>query len=395
MPAPTVSASATPDAARLFGLPAQNLVLSDIQQTHPYSCSVKAQQIALEALGIHRTEDELLATARERNWYGDPIPDNGWRGYDIPGGTNPQDVGKLIEMEGIATKHYKDATWDDLRNELAQGHQVIVNVDTGELRKDGFFGRLGEHLEDILFPNADHTIIVDGMIETSNSRTLILTDSGNGQYRMAYPDADRFRDAWADDKYRMIAICSPTEDYLSMSASEAPAVSFGAATSVFDRDCHTPFGFNTPRHDALDFPAFAKANAAPLDALFAAPPVCLSSSGLDHYSNSPAWKSSVLGDLSSLHSSSVKSEFSSPPDSYSDAANAFAATPQWKSSAFFDETSATSSFFADPHTSLVGNTGDAFAPLLSQNFDNLPSPASDSIGTTSNDDFFSDILTLT
>jgi hypothetical protein len=122
------------------------------------------------------------------------------------GGTSPEDVGKLLELHGIPVSQYENANIFNLVNELAQGHKVIVGVDSGELWGDNIFDKLFEDNE------ADHALIVSG-VDTSdpNNVKVIVTDPGTGSLLKEY-SMEEFVDAWEDSNCFMMATNTPVPE---------------------------------------------------------------------------------------------------------------------------------------------------------------------------------------
>ncbi len=169
-----------------------NIMSEDVQQIYPDTCAIKSQQLIMQDFGIHFTEDQLRNEALMYGWYN--------------GGTSPEDVGKLLELHGIPVSKYENANIFNLVNELAQGHKVIVGVDSGELWGDNIFDKLFEDNE------ADHALIVSG-VDTSdpNNVKVIVTDPGTGNLLKEY-SMEEFVDAWEDSNCFMMATNNPVPD---------------------------------------------------------------------------------------------------------------------------------------------------------------------------------------
>ncbi len=171
-------------AENIHGKPPVNILSDDVRQLYDKTCAIKAQQLILQGFGFNISEDELVHEAIINGWYND--------------GTSPADVGKLLELHGISVSQYDNANIFNLVNELAQGHQVIVGVDSGELWEDNIFDELFEDQA------ADHALIVSG-VDTSdpNNIKVIITDPGTGDLLKEYP-MDQFVDAWQDSNCFMM-----------------------------------------------------------------------------------------------------------------------------------------------------------------------------------------------
>lgn len=161
------------------------------QQTYPDTCAIKSQQLIMNDFGIPITEDQCVAYSVEHGWYtGDGT------------GTSPQDVGKLLVDSGIPCSQRENANVYDLANELAQGHKVIVGVDSGELWNNSIL----DWLKDIFMGNTpDHALIVAGIdMSDPNNPMVMLTDPGTGECAKPYP-LSLFMDAWADSNCFMVS----------------------------------------------------------------------------------------------------------------------------------------------------------------------------------------------
>lgn len=181
-------------APTTFGLPGVDGQSSWVQQHYEDTCAIRCQELILRDFGVNVPEEVLCREAATYGW------------YEPGGGTNPLDVGNLLELHGIAVHRYEGATIFNLTSELAQGHQVIVGVDSGELWNTGLL----EHVEDQLgLSGADHALLVSG-IDTSDPAQVkvILTDPGSGDIAKAYP-LEQFIEAWKDSHCFMVATAEP------------------------------------------------------------------------------------------------------------------------------------------------------------------------------------------
>ena len=158
----------------------------DIQQIAMDTCAVKSQQIIMKEFGVDIPESVLANESAAK-------------GYYMPGaGSDPAQVGRLLNDYGIATHTMEGANVYDLVNELAQGHKVIVGVDADELWRPSFFN-------DLFGEAANHALVVTG-IDTPNPDDVkvLVTDPGNGDVIKSY-DIEQFMDAWHDSNCMMVA----------------------------------------------------------------------------------------------------------------------------------------------------------------------------------------------
>ena len=173
----------------------------EVQQQYPDTCAIKSQQLVLEDFGIDVSETQLVQTANANGWY------NG-------GGTNPQDVGNLLNLAGIPVTKQGGNVFT-LVNELAQGHKVIVGVDADELwHNDSASEKWTNWANDFFGPQGgNHALIVAG-IDTSdpNNIQVIVKDPGSGEDGKPYP-LEQFMDAWADTQCYMVSTNISAPEY--------------------------------------------------------------------------------------------------------------------------------------------------------------------------------------
>ena len=181
-------------APLVIGVPGIDGKSSLVHQGYQDTCAIRCQELILRDFGIPVSENELCEEALVNGWY-------------RPGeGTDPDQVGNLLELHGVDVNRYKGANIFTLTSELAKGHKVIIGVDSGELWNKSFW----EGLEDkVGIQGADHALIVSG-IDTSDSENVkvVLTDPGSGDIAKEYP-MEQFVDAWKDSGCFMVATKSP------------------------------------------------------------------------------------------------------------------------------------------------------------------------------------------
>lgn len=169
-----------------------------IQQTYSDTCAIKSQQLILNDFGIPVTEDQCVQYSIEHGWYAND-----------GSGTRMDDIGKLLNDAGVPCSQTEGANVYDLVNELAQGHKIIVGVDSGELWDNSIW----DWLKDIFFGDTpDHALIVAGIDMTDpDNPMVIITDPGNGHPAQPYP-LDQFMDAWSDSNCFMVSTDIATPD---------------------------------------------------------------------------------------------------------------------------------------------------------------------------------------
>lgn len=193
------------------------------QQNYIDTCAIKSQQIILNEFGVPVTEDQCVQYSIEHGWY-----------TNDGTGTNPYDVGKLLNDAGIPCTQTENANVYDLVNELQQGHKVIVGVDSGELWDNSIW----DWLKDIfLGGTADHALIVAGIDMTDpNNPMVILTDPGTGQPAQPYP-LDQFMDAWNDSQCFMVSTDIATPQ--AIESFEANGLTEGHLNTIAGVDYNT------------------------------------------------------------------------------------------------------------------------------------------------------------
>ena len=186
-------------ASKIHGIPdAHGGFSPQYYQGSTNECAIYAQWNVLRDYGVNIDEKHLVEQAKAHGWFTDE------------GGTPLQDVGKLLELNGVQCDMIVDGNRYNLINELAQGKRVIVTVDSSELwRENTVLAKLWEGVKDIFGSGEDHALVVSG-IDTSdpNNVQVVLTDSGTGHRTISYP-IDQFEDAWADGGCKMIVTRNP------------------------------------------------------------------------------------------------------------------------------------------------------------------------------------------
>jgi hypothetical protein len=185
-----------------FGTPGMDSAFWEGQQRLPDDCAIKCQQFILEQFtGQAVGEHTLVREAMEHGWY-------------APGqGTTPANVGNLLELHGVPVTHYQHASQFHLAMELAQGHKVIVGVESDTL---WHHNPLLETLRDLLGVHgvADHAVVVSG-IDTSDPQHVLVqvSDPGTGQALATYP-LEQFLEAWRGSDFFMVATQDPAPAHL-------------------------------------------------------------------------------------------------------------------------------------------------------------------------------------
>lgn len=205
-------------------------------QYYSDSCAFQSQAIVLKEYGIDVTQEELMEVAKSQGWY-------------VEGHGTPLDkVGKLLEHYDVPTTFTEGNNVFNLANELAQGHRVIVTVDSGELWHDGIL----QDLKDLVIGDTpNHALVVVGM-DTSNPDDVkvIVTDPGNGNLQKAYSEK-QFVDAWKDSNCFMAATDVSPEEFLNHVPSTHLEQFAGIPYPTLERLSETGFDGSLERFSAF------------------------------------------------------------------------------------------------------------------------------------------------
>ncbi|HND55190.1 MAG TPA: hypothetical protein PLV92_22405, partial [Pirellulaceae bacterium] len=183
------------EAPHQIGLHGSAAVSNAVFQRYDDTCVIRCQQLVLQQYGVQVSQEQLIHEAKEFGWYRD--------GHGVSG----RHVGDLLSVHGVENAKYQNANVFNLATELAQGHKVIIGVDSGDL-----WGHhpIREWLENAVgIRAADHAVIVSGIDTTDpNDVKVIITDPGTGDVAKPYPLAD-FLSAWKDSNFFMVATKNP------------------------------------------------------------------------------------------------------------------------------------------------------------------------------------------
>lgn len=185
----------------------------EVYQFYSDTCAIQSQHLVLKHYGIDVTQNEMIEVAKANGWY-------------ITGhGTPMEYIGKLLEHYGVDVEVTEGGKIFKLANELAQGHQVIVGVDSGELVRPE-----EEAWEDATYgEEADHALVVVGLDATDpNNVKVIVTDPGTGHRQWAYSQ-EQFMDAWKDSNCFMVSTEQSPEQFQGQEYH--PMESFGGIPS--------------------------------------------------------------------------------------------------------------------------------------------------------------------
>lgn len=170
---------------------------------------------------------------------------NGW--YDPGFGTDPDEIGNLMDLHGIPNHSVMGATVEQLVMELDQGNGVIVGVNADELWDQGILNDIKQFFLDAFgidnINPANHAVTVTGVDLSDPSQPMVvINDSGtpNGA-AVKYP-LDQFVDAWENSGFYYTAtdIPIPNSPYPSPSSLGFDLGDFlGLATTMITGDMLT------------------------------------------------------------------------------------------------------------------------------------------------------------
>ena len=153
-----------------------------IHQTTDFTCAVVSQEMILHEFGVNVSEAQLVHEADEHGWLSDH-------------GTSPEDLGRLLSLHDVAYHINTHGSVEDITNELAHGHKIIVGVYADELWQQN---PLGTGLRELLgLDGANHAIVLTGldMSDPANPKVYV-NDPGDPQGEgKAYP-LNQFLEAW-------------------------------------------------------------------------------------------------------------------------------------------------------------------------------------------------------
>jgi len=174
-----------------------------IQQNGPDNCAVAA-----ETSIINQFIDNDLSIDDA----GYISASNGW--WQPGSGTNPDEIGNLMDVYGIENHTVMNASVEQLANELQNGHGVIVGVNSEELWDEGILNDIKQFFYkafglDNVDP-ADHAVVVTG-IDVSNPENpmVIINDSGTPNGAAARYPLNDFVGAWGNSGFNYTATNSP------------------------------------------------------------------------------------------------------------------------------------------------------------------------------------------
>lgn len=204
-----------------------------IHQNSIDNCAVAAETSLInQFIGDHLSLDDATYISASHGW------------YEQGGGTMPDEIGNLMDLNGIPNHSVIDGTMDQLAYELQQGHGIIVGVNTDELWDEGILNNIKQFFLDAFGLDnvnpANHAVTVTGIdISDPDHPMVIINDSGtpNGA-AVKYP-LDQFQDAWENSGFYYTATDVPIPDspYGSLTDQGFDVGDYlGLATTIFTGD---------------------------------------------------------------------------------------------------------------------------------------------------------------
>lgn len=137
-------------------------------QTTGFTCAIVSQKMILDQFGVidpqtgQPVSETLLAyEAQSHGWLSDH-------------GMSVQDMGKSLELHGIPVHH--GHTWNELIDDLKNGHQVSIAVNADELWQSNGLSTL---LNQILPGHPNHAVVLKGLrIDENDHVSVVINDPG-------------------------------------------------------------------------------------------------------------------------------------------------------------------------------------------------------------------------
>jgi len=179
-----------------------------IHQDAPDNCAVAAETSIINQFGDHMSLDDASYISASNGWY-------------HPGsGTQFDEIGNLMDLDGIPNHTVMGGTVQQLAAELQQGHGIIVGVNSAEIWDEGIWNDIEQFFLDAFglgnISPADHAVVVTGLdVSNPNHPMVIINDSGvpNGA-AVRYPLA-QFKDAWENSGFFYTATDVPIPNHPS------------------------------------------------------------------------------------------------------------------------------------------------------------------------------------
>ena len=183
-----------------IGTPVEDAMSAPGPQERADSCAIRAQQHVLSMYGINVSETDLVNDAIEHGEYGGS--------HD---GTALDDVGNLLERNGLEIHKYEGATLAHLIAELAQGHKIIVGIDADEVIASSMHERMVEKAKDIVLERPNHAVVVSNV--DPDTLDVDIVDPADGKLHRI--PARVYMDSWRDSGCFMVATNTSPSEFLN------------------------------------------------------------------------------------------------------------------------------------------------------------------------------------
>ena len=160
-------------------------------------------QKVLQQYGSTMSNDDLLQLV-------EPVNDV----TDGHGNLTLEGVSRVFMMSGISANVQTHATTLDLAYELANGHQVMVEVDSSELHSNNLLN----WLKDFFFGTGPDKVMIVAGLDCSDPEhpKVTLADPTSGNERVQMVDMDKFIDSWRDSGCSMLSTTVPSQQTIKM-----------------------------------------------------------------------------------------------------------------------------------------------------------------------------------
>jgi hypothetical protein len=201
----------------IIGDPSHDAAYWD-HQTLDNDCAVVAQMsIINEYRDTPISETQAVFDASSHGWLG-------------PGGTAPEDVGKLFDLYDIPYHTEHHATMNQLAWELDQGHHVIVGVNSSDLWSPNPITHLFDSLG---LSSSDHALCVTGIDDRDPAHPMVcVNDSGDPAGAGKEYPLNEFMEAWQGSDFFYAATSEPAAGFHGLNFNIADYLGIGLVASA-------------------------------------------------------------------------------------------------------------------------------------------------------------------
>ena len=192
------------------------------------TAAIQCQELIIrQHKGTDPREETLIDEARANGWYREDQS------------MKQGDVGKLLELHGIPTRHYTNANPWQLAAELENGHNVIIGIEPQiDWKQNPIFMDL-EAADPIVVSNID-------MSDPGHTRVVVIAP-GINRAAVRY-SIEQFITAWKDSNFFMVATREPPSLELNL-----PEMKYLNHEDIdIDSIAEMPWGDLLAVHDAVE-----------------------------------------------------------------------------------------------------------------------------------------------